>query len=96
MWHFLCGTSRRASAGQRTLDYSYLSTNGNPAGEERQNAHYKNVAHNLNNVISKIIFRQQMPNICIQSNLFWKANDTMVTIQILIYGLPCQIKSYGN
>lgn len=73
-----------------------MSKNGNPAGEEGQNAHYKNVAHNLNNVISKIIFRQQMTNICIQSNPFWKTNDTMVTIQISSYGLPCQIKSYGT
>lgn len=73
-----------------------MSTNDNPAGGERQNAHYKNVAHSLNNVISKIIFRQQMTNICIQSNPFWKTNETLVTIQKLIYLLPCQIKSYGT
>lgn len=73
-----------------------MSTNGNAAGEERQNAHYKNVAHNLNNVISKIIFRQKMKNICTQSNPFWKTNDTMVNIRISIYGSPCQIKSYGT
>lgn len=36
-----------------------------------------------------------MSNICIQSNPFWKTNDIMVTIHISIYGLPCQIKSYG-